>query len=247
MIARIRAAIFFGTLFGSIFFFGFWLIPAAVIFQRASFIKWMCTTWLGFFMPVFGLKREVRGKENLADRGTIFVVNHQSWLDIPLMMVGVRFPAFLAKQEISSWPWFGAAMRVLHCVFVDRSDRRSRSEVGQKVRKEVDAGIDFCIFPEGTRSVDGRLQAFQGGAFRMAIDSGATVTPVVLDETWWILNKKTFQLYPGTIRARILEPIDTSLPENREPKVLMALVQSRMEETLRQMRAEPGASGRFEG
>lgn len=243
--ARIRATLFFGSLFGSIFFFGFWLIPAAVMLKRASFIKWMCITWLDLFLPLFGLRYKVVGKENLLERRTIFVVNHQSWLDIPLMMAGVRYPAFLAKKEIQSWPWFGSAMKVLRCVFVDRSDRRSRSQVGENVRREVNDGVDFCIFPEGTRSVDGNLQPFQGGAFRVAVDAGVLVTPVVIDETWWILNKKTFQLFPGTIRARILPPIDASLPENQDVKELMARVHAQMDRALQEMRAEPEASGRF--
>ena len=245
VVARIRAALFFGLLFGFIFFFGFWLIPAAIVLQRASFIKWMCITWLEFFLPVFGLRVEVSGTENLQDRRTVFVSNHQSWLDITIMMIRVRFPAFLAKKEIASWPWFGGAMRVLRCVFVDRNDRRSRSQVGRMVHEQMDHGVDFCIFAEGTRSVDGSLQPFQGGAFRIAIDAGALVTPVVIDETWWILNKKTFQLYPGLMRVRILPPIDTALPENRDTKHLMQQVRTAIETELARMRTEPSASGRY--
>jgi len=246
LVATVRAAIFFYTLFAFVFFFGLWLIPAAIVLHRPSFIKWMCRTWLRTFFPIFGQKLEVRGLEHLQDRRTVFVSNHQSWLDITVMMLEVRFPAFLAKKEIASWPWFGGAMRVIHCVFVDRTDRHSRSKVGLEVRREMDShGVDFCIFPEGTRSVDGTLQPFQSGAFRIATDAQALVTPVVIDETWWMLNKKTFQLYPGTMRVRILEPIDTALSENRDNKVLQRRVRDSMEAALAEMRREPGASGRF--
>jgi 1-acyl-sn-glycerol-3-phosphate acyltransferase len=244
--AVLRAALFFGILFAFVFFFGLWLIPAAILLKRASFIKWMCRTWLRTFFPLFGQRVEVHGLEHLHDRRTVFVSNHQSWLDITVMMLAVRFPAFLAKKEIGSWPWFGGAMRVLHCVFVDRSDRRSRTKVGFDVRRAMDEyGVDFCIFPEGTRSQDGTLQPFQSGAFRIATDAQALVTPVVIDETWWMLNKKTFQLYPGTMRVRILEPIDTALPENRDSKALQHRVRDSMEAALLQMRREAGASGRF--
>jgi 1-acyl-sn-glycerol-3-phosphate acyltransferase len=245
-VATMRAALFFGLLFAFVFFFGLWLIPAAIVFQRASFIKLMCRTWLKVFFPLFGQRVEVQGLEHLQDRRTVFVSNHQSWLDITVMMLSVRFPAFLAKKEIASWPWFGGAMRVLHCVFVDRSDRRSRSKVGFEVRRQMDEhGVDFCIFPEGTRSVDGILQPFQSGAFRIATDAQALVTPVVIDETWWMLNKKTFQLYPGTMRVRILEPIDTALAENRDSKALQQRVRDSMEAALGEMRRQSGASGRF--
>ena len=246
LVASVRAALFFGILFAFVFFFGLWLIPSAIVLRRASFIKWMCRTWLNVFFPIFGQKLDVQGQEHLQDRRTVFVSNHQSWLDITVMMLKVRFPAFLAKKEIASWPWFGGAMRVIHCVFVDRSDRISRSKVGFEVRREMDShGVDFCIFAEGTRSADGTLQPFQSGAFRIATDARALVTPVVIDETWWMLNKKTFQLYPGTMRVRILEPIDTALPENRDCKILQQRVRDSMEAALAQMRREPGASGRF--
>jgi len=243
----LRATLFFGLLSLFIFFFGLWLIPAATALKKPSLLKLMCRTWLGTFLPLFGVRVEVRGQENLQDRRTVFVSNHQSWLDITIMMLRVRFPAFLAKKEIESWPWFGGAMRTLRCVFVDRSDRRSRSQVGQRVHEQLDQGVDFCIFVEGTRSVDGALQPFQGGAFRIAVDSRSLVTPVVIDETWWILNKKSFRLHPGTMRVRILPPIDTNLPENQDPKVLMERVRTAMETTLAEMRLEPGASGRFAG
>ena len=245
VLARLRAVLFFGLLSLFIFFFGLWLIPTAVVLKKPSMLKWMCRNWLGTFLPLFGIRIEVDGRENLQERRTVFVSNHQSWLDITVMMLRVRFPAFLAKKEIESWPWFGGAMRTLRCVFVDRSDRRSRSKVGQQVHEQMDHGVDFCIFAEGTRSLDGALQPLQGGAFRIAIDAKALVTPVVIDETWWILNKKSFRLYPGLIRVRILPPIDTNLPENQNSKVLLEHVRSAMAATLDEMRSEPKASGRF--
>lgn len=243
--ARLRAALFFGLVSGSILFCGLWLLPISILLKKAGPIKWAVRNWLKVVFPVFGLKLEVRGEENLQERRTVFVSNHQSWLDITIMMLRVRFPAFLAKKEIESWPWFGGTMRTLRCVFVDRSDRRSRSKVGQQVHEQMDNGVDFCIFAEGTRSVDGALQPFQGGAFRIAIDARALVTPVVIDETWWILNKKAFRLYPGLMRVRILPPIDTNLPENQDPKILLERVRSDMAATLDAMRLEPQASGRF--
>lgn len=244
-LARLRAVLFFGLLSAFIFFFGLWLIPAAVALKKPSMLKWMCRTWLGTFLPLFGIRIEVSGQDNLQERRTVFVSNHQSWLDITIMMLRVRFPAFLAKKEIESWPWFGGAMRTLRCVFVDRSDRRSRGKVGQQVHERMGHGVDFCIFAEGTRSLDGALQPFQGGAFRIAIDARALVTPVVIDETWWILNKKSFRLFPGLMRVRILPPIDTNLPENQNPKILLERVRSQVAATLDAMRAEPQASGRF--
>lgn len=242
-LAVLRGLSFFALLSVAIFFFGLWLIPAAILLKRASFLKWMCRVYLGKAHPLFGIRFEVQGRENLSERNTVMVSNHQSWIDITTMMLHVRYPSFLAKKEIESWPYFGGAMKVLNCVFVDRNDRRSRGDVALQVKQKLAAGADFCIFPEGTRSLDGRLQEFAGGAFRIAIDADALITPIVIDETWWILNKKGFKLFPGTVRVRILPPIDTSLPENRNYKELAPRVRDLMQATLTRMRHEPGASG----
>ena len=241
--AQLRAFLFFGLLSISIVFFGFWLIPAAIYFKQAAFIRWMNRTYLRFAHPLFGIRFDVRGKENFSDRHTVMVCNHQSWIDITTIMIEVRFPSFLAKKEIERWPYFGGAMKVLNCVFVDRDDRRSRSKVALEIQEKLERGADFCIFPEGTRSPDGRLGSFAGGAFRIAVDAQALVTPVVLDESWWILNKKGFFLYPGTVRVRVLPPIDTALPENRDYKELTQRVHAQRAAALEEMRREPGASG----
>jgi len=234
----LRAVAFFGLLSISIFFFGFWLIPAAIYFKRAAFIKWMNRTYLGIAHPLFGIKFDVQGKENFSNRTTVMVSNHQSWLDITTIMLEVRYPAFLAKKEIESWPFFGGAMRVVDCVFVDRNDRRSRQKVALEIREKLARGVDFCIFPEGTRSLDGSLGDFAGGAFRIAADAEALITPIVIDDSWWMLNKKGFRMYPGTIKVRVLPPIDTSLPENRDYKELVVRVHGQMKAALEAMRLE---------
>jgi 1-acyl-sn-glycerol-3-phosphate acyltransferase len=233
----LRGLSFFGLLSFSILLCSFWLIPFAIYFNRAGMIRWMNRTYLGIAHPLFGIKFDVRGKENFSARTTVMVSNHQSWLDITTIMLEVRYPAFLAKKEIESWPFFGPAMRVVHCVFVDRNDRRSRQKVALDIRQKLSEGVDFCIFPEGTRSLDGSLGEFAGGAFRIAADAEALVTPVVIDNSWWILNKKGLMLFPGTIRVRILPPIDTSLPENQDYKELTKRVHGQMAAALVEMRA----------
>lgn len=235
---NLRGLLFFGLLCVSILFCSFWLIPFAIYFKRAGLIRWMNRTYLGLAHPAFGIKFDVQGKENFSERTTVMVSNHQSWLDITTIMLEVRYPAFLAKKEIESWPFFGGAMKVVHCVFVDRNDRRSGQKVAQEIRRKLASGVDFCIFPEGTRSLDGSLGHFAGGAFRIAADAEALITPVVIDNSWWILNKKGLMLFPGTIRVRVLPPIDTALPENQDYKELTKRVHGLMADALAEMRRE---------
>jgi 1-acyl-sn-glycerol-3-phosphate acyltransferase len=235
-VGRLRAISFFGLLSLSILLCSFWIIPIAIYFKKAWLIRWMNRTYLGVAHPLFGIKFDVQGKENFSDRTTVMVSNHQSWLDITTIMLEVRYPAFLAKKEIESWPFFGPAMKLVDCVFVDRNDRRSRQKVALDIREKLARGVDFCIFPEGTRSLDGSLGEFAGGAFRIAADAEALVTPVVIDNSWWMLNKKGMRMFPGTIRVRVLPPIDTSLPENRDYKELVVRVRGQMQAALAAMR-----------
>lgn len=236
-VARLRALFFLGSTFTLILLVGFWLVPLAVVFDKPTWLKWPCRAWVRFWLPVLGVHVRMLGEENLVDpTPRLFIVNHQSFLDIPLMMGWVRWPSFLAKKEIQSWPWFGSAMHVLRCVFVDRADRHSRGASTAGVKASMSQGVDFCIFAEGTRSIDGKLQPYRPGGFQVAIDAGATITPVVLDPTWRILNKKGYRMWPGTIHISILPPIDTAKLESPDRKALLEQVESSVRAELERIR-----------
>jgi 1-acyl-sn-glycerol-3-phosphate acyltransferase len=210
-LAGIRAIVFLSLVFGSVVLIGFWAILASAIFHKPIWMKHVGCWYSRIAFPVFGIKVVRQGYEKLEkDKSYLFASNHQSFLDIMLMMGWLRFPAFLAKKEIASWPLFGWAMGQMGCVFVDRSDRRDRMKTPQRIQDSLDMGTDFCIFPEGTRSVDDKLLPFQNGAFHIATDRGMTLVPVAISGTGRILNKRGFRLFPGTIHLTILDPIDLS-------------------------------------
>lgn len=235
--ARLRAVVFLSATFGSVILVGFWLVPLAAIFGKPQWMKVPTRLWVRIFLPLFGVRARIVGAQHLSDpTPRLFVVNHQSFLDIPLMIGWVRWPSFLAKKEIESWPWFGWAMRLLRCVFVDRTDRHSRGEAGRGVKEAMAHGIDFCIFPEGTRSVDGELLPMRPGAFQIAIDSGALLTPVVIDPTWRILNKRGYRMWPSEVQVSILPPIATTGENAPDRKALATLVETAMKSELDRLR-----------
>lgn len=237
LVARVRAVVFLLSTFGSVILVGFWLVPLAAIFGKPQWMKSPTRLWVRIVLPLFGVHVRVFGAQHLADpTPRLFVVNHQSFLDIPLMIGWVRWPSFLAKKEIESWPWFGWAMRLLRCVFVDRTDRQSRGEAGRGVKDAMAHGIDFCIFPEGTRSFDGELLPMRPGAFQIAIDSGALLTPVVIDPTWRILNKRGYRMWPGEVQVSILPPIATTGENAPDRKALAILVETAMKSELDRLR-----------
>lgn len=237
LVARVRAIAFLSATFGSVIVVGFWLVPLAALLGKPHWMKSPTRLWVRVFLPLFGVRARLVGEGNLEDpTPRLFVVNHQSFLDIPLMIGWVRWPSFLAKKEIESWPWFGWAMRLLRCVFVDRTDRQSRGEAGRGVKEAMAHGIDFCIFPEGTRSFDGELLPMRPGAFQIAIDSGALLTPVVIDPTWRILNKRGYRMWPGEVRVSILPPIATTGENAPDRKALAILVETAMKSELDRLR-----------
>lgn len=211
LLAQIRAILFLSMVFASVILVGFWVILASAIFRKPIWMRQLCHAYAHTFFPVFGIKVVRKGFENLDPaKNYLFVANHQSFLDIMVMMGWLRFPAFLAKKEIESWPLFGWAMHQLGCVFVDRKDRRDRMKTPSRIQEALAMGNDFCIFPEGTRSVDGKLLPFQSGAFHIATDKGLTMVPIVIDGSGRVLNKRGFRMVPGTITLTVLAPINLS-------------------------------------
>lgn len=116
-------------------------------------------------------------KEN---RTAMFVANHNSWMDIPFMgaTIGWRNYKFVAKKELEKVPILSAAIVTADNLMVDRKDKRSGLRTLRAGMEFLKKGIHLCTFPEGTRSRDGRLNDFLGGAFKMAHKVGAPIIPL---------------------------------------------------------------------
>ncbi len=187
--------------------------------------------FFGMVFKLFGIKVEVTGFENLdPNKAYLIVCNHQSFLDIPIVIRYIRIVAFLAKIEISKWPLFGYGLRQADCVFVDRKDRRSAKKVGPAMLSKMKEKVSFCVFPEGTRSKKGELLPFKAGIFKIAMESGFEILPAVIVDTWKILPKKSFALTSGTIHLKIMPPV--SADKYEKPIELKDKVESIFKESL---------------
>lgn len=143
------------------------------------------SNWARRLMWVAGMKVTVNGRENLPDSPAIFIANHQGNFDIPLMLSSLgRTYGLLAKQELNRIPILRLWMRLLHCLFVDRSSPRAGMESIANGVKLVEDGHSLVIFPEGTRSRGGPMHEFKGGAFRIASKAKAPVVPVTIDGSY---------------------------------------------------------------
>jgi 1-acyl-sn-glycerol-3-phosphate acyltransferase len=159
-----------------------------------------------------GVRVEVKGLDRLDSAQTyVFTPNHQSVIEVPLMVTYLgRNPAFLAKKELFKIPIFSYGIRQIGIVPVDRSNSAAAVESARRATHNLQTGKSYVVYPEGTRSPDGRPLPFKKGAFLMAVDAGVPVVPVTVSGSFRVMPKGRIKVFPGTIRLTIHEPISTS-------------------------------------
>ena len=166
----------------------------------------------------------VEGLENIPkDRPCVFVANHRSYYDIPLLLAGLEKPhGILAKEELEKIPLLNRWMKLLGCVFVKRDDIRASVKALNDATAIVESGRSFVIFPEGTRykGEEGGAGEFKAGAFRIAIKTGVPVVPVAISGARGLFEGHGLRATPGDIRVRILPAIQTAGMSKAEQKQL---------------------------
>jgi 1-acyl-sn-glycerol-3-phosphate acyltransferase len=167
--------------------------------------------WGRSILFVSRIKVTVRGLHKIKpNQSYIYMCNHQSNFDIPVLFgcLMVQF-RWLAKAELFKIPLFGYAMRRSGYISIDRSNRKSAFLSLKKAAQIIRNGVSVVIFPEGTRSLDGRIRDFKKGGFVLAVDAGVPVVPIVIHGTRAIMPKKKLRITPGQVRVEIQDPIDT--------------------------------------
>jgi 1-acyl-sn-glycerol-3-phosphate acyltransferase len=139
----------------------------------------------------------------------VVVANHQSSLDIVLLCNIPREMKWVAKKELFRIPWVGWAFSLVGDIPIDRGDAASAAAVMAMARRYLERGMSVMIFPEGTRSEDGRLLPFKAGAFKLAVDAGVPVLPIAVSGTAQGMPKGSPWVRPARLTARILEPVPT--------------------------------------
>lgn len=208
------------------------IILLALVDRKGS--HHLATVWLKGVLWVSGVKVEVRGLELLKrDQSYIFAANHQSQFDIPVLGAVLPYQIrWLAKDSLFRIPFFGWALKAIGYIPVNRTNPRKGLKSLEAAAQKVREGFSIVIFPEGTRSPDGRLLPFKTGGFVLAIKSGHPVVPVGICGTHEIMPRGRLWVTPGLVRIKIDHPIETKGLSLREKGELAELVRLRIEKLL---------------
>jgi 1-acyl-sn-glycerol-3-phosphate acyltransferase len=182
-----------------------------------------------FFVRAVGVRVRVKGIERIPGGVCLFAANHTSSADAPAIVGAIpRRIAVLLKASLFQWPIVGQAFRSVHFIPVNRSHRESAIASVEKATEALKAGQSFLIYPEGTRSPDGRLQEFKKGAVVMAIKAGVPIVPMICSGAHRVMEKRSLVIHPGEIVVEFLEPIDASAYSFEERDVLNEKVHDAM-------------------
>ncbi len=189
--------------------------------RRAAFFP---RTWSRIVTAIAGVRVRVEGAGNVEpDRPYIFAANHQSQFDIFALQGYFPFDfRWLAKQELFRIPVFGRAMLRSGHIPVDRGNRRKAARSLEAAAGRIRSGTSVIIFPEGTRSVDGRLGEFKAGAMVLAVKAGVPVVPVAICGSRDILPKGALVSRSGQVVIRIGRPVATESVTLKEKGELAA-------------------------
>lgn len=187
-------------------------IPAlavSLVDRSGRLMQFFSQIWSLGVLRLASVRVEVHGRHYLqGEQAQVIVANHQGYFDIFALLTVLRRPsAWMLKQELLRLPIVGWCMARGGHVAVDRFDVARASRGLAEAEAKLRQGISVVIFPEGTRSRDGRVQPFKKGAFLLALRSQAPILPISLSGSGRILEKGSFRLTPGVVRVAIHPPV----------------------------------------
>jgi len=190
---------------------------------RGDWTRRLARVWAQLILWSALIRVKVEGAARVPlDGPVVFMSNHESWLDIPVLLVAIPGQVrFLAKSSLFSIPFLGWAMRSMGFIPVDRENRRTAIKSFEAAAARIRAGRSVLVFPEETRTPDGRLLPLQRGGFLIALKAALPIVPVGLDGARRCMPKHNYLVRPGTIAVRFGDPIPTAGRAVSEKSALM--------------------------
>ncbi len=185
-------------------------IASSIFESSGHFAHWCARTWSRLILVTTGVRVTVDGLERLEPGRTyVFVSNHQSIYDIPILFWSLPYQLrIIAKESLGNFPFLGWHLRRTGHMLVDRR-HPDRARIFGWASRLTANGLSLIVFPEGTRSRDGRVARFKGGGFLLALQAGLPVVPLSIVGSRHVMLKGRLATYPGSVRLVIHEPMDT--------------------------------------
>jgi 1-acyl-sn-glycerol-3-phosphate acyltransferase len=214
-----------------LFFYTILLTPAVMVLtlfdKKGRLVHfYIAVPWAKGILKAFGLKVRVKGLENIDPaKPHIYMTNHQSILDIFALLayIPVDFK-FIVKQELMRIPIFGFNMRRAGYIGIERDEPRKAVASMKAAAERIKKGASVLIFPEGTRSIDGKLLPFKKGGFNLALKSQCDIIPVAISNSCLLAPKGSFRIKKGAFHIHFGKPIPVKAYTKRNMAELMHCV-----------------------
>ena len=205
-------------------------LTGSIFDARGRWQHWCARTWSRMILATSRIRVSAEGLDLLGQGSPmILCVNHQSSMDIPVLLAHLPFQfRFVAKRSLFRYPFMGWHMRRSGYIAVGRDKpgeaRKSVEEAADRIRQ----GYPVVIFPEGGRSRDGDFLPFKPGAFHLAILAGVPITPVTLTGTMAALPPDSVHILPGEVEMIVHPPIPTAGVKRDDAAALGQKVRNQM-------------------
>jgi 1-acyl-sn-glycerol-3-phosphate acyltransferase len=184
------------------------LILYTLLTRSPDLMYWVGVKGVVFITRVAGMRVRVEGLENIPAGVCVFAANHTSNADAVAIVGAIpRRLAILGRKSLFDIPIIGLAFRLAKFVPVDRGNREAALAAVKQAVEYIKTGSSFLVYPEGTRSPDGRLQRFKKGTFAMSIEAGVPIVPVACSGAHRVMRKKSLVIHPGKVKVRFGKPI----------------------------------------
>jgi len=234
--AKIRAN-FLGFLFytsiiiGLVTIIPLWFLYCAIFRKQQKFML-ACKPFFAVVFFLFGIKIKIEGDLPEQGKACFMLCNHQSFMDVPVILHKIFPCAFLAKKSLFKIPYFGQALAYTGSIPIMRGNPLANADLPEKVKQRLSQNFPVMAFPEGTRSENGKLLPFKTGVFRIIKEANVPVFPVTLVGAYKVLPKNGFALYPGEIKIFPHKIITTEEIEGQTYEQLRDIVAQRIAQPL---------------
>ena len=217
-------------------------IPLMWITQDIRLVYWLSRTGIRVSLWLGGVKVRVEHMEYAHQHHPcVFVSNHVSNLDPPILFMALPRLAVVLKKGLRRIPLLGYVMALGSFIYVDRADRDSRRKTLAACVATLRRGIPLLIFPEGTRSRDGRLLPFRPGPFSIAIEAQVPIVPITVHGSRELMPKGSGGLRSGAVTVVLHAPVKTEGLSTQDRTELLREVSATMQRALAS-RPDPGTS-----